>query len=205
MSLPPTPSVHSLLAFLEFLHVNSLSYKVILNYLSSLKHSATRFHWPLLPFTNHLVHDYLRSISINSQFAPTSRGVFDLSTMAAISRACEILDDPLLFRAIFLTAFFAFFRMSNMAPHSRFKFDPNKHILRQDVLFHHPGAHILIKWTKTLQDNKSHHFVQIPALQNKVLCPVRAIQQLLASRQLSPASPLFAHKDPPTIPSLIQQ
>ena len=200
MSLPPTPSVHSLLAFLEFLHVNSLSHKVILNYLSSLKHSATRFHWPLSPFTNHLVRDYLRSISINSQFAPTSRGVFDLSTMAAISRACEILDDPLLFRAIFLTAFFAFFRMSNMAPHSRFKFDPNKHILRQDVLFHQPGAHILMKWTKTLQDNKSHHFVQIPALQNKVLCPVRAIQQLLASRHLPPAFPLFVHKDPPYHP-----
>ena len=106
----------------------------------------------------------------------------------------------ILFRAVFLTAFFAFFTMSNVAPHSRFKFNPNKHILRQDVIFHHPGVHNLVKWTKTLQDNNSHHFVQIPALHNKDLCPVTAIQQLLVSRHLAPSDPLFAHKDCPHHP-----
>ena len=93
-----------------------------------------------------------------------------------------------------MTAFFAFFRMSNVASHSRFKFDPNRHILRQDVIFHHPRAHILVKRTKTLQDRNSHHFVQIPILQNKHLCPVTAIQQLLAPCQLVPSAHLFAHK-----------
>ena len=200
MSLPHPPSVHTLLAFMEFLHVNSLSYKVILTYLSSIKQASRGFHWSLSPFSHHLVLSYLRSISINLQFAPTPRGIFDLSTMSAISQACNILDDPILFRAAFLTTFFAFFRMSNMARHSRFKFDPNKHILRQDVIFHHPRAHVLVKWTKTLQDNNSHHFVQVPALHNKVLCPVRAIQQLLASRQLPPSHPLFAHKNCPYHP-----
>ena len=120
--------------------------------------------------------------------------------MSAISRACNVSDDPILFRALFLTAFFAFFRMSNVAPHSRFKFDPNRHILRQGVIFHHPGAHILVKWTKTLQGKNSHHFVQIPTLRNKHLCPVTAMQQLLASRQLAPSDPLFAHKNRPYHP-----
>ena len=200
MSLPHPPSTHSLLAFMEFLHVNSLSHKVILSYISSIKHAFMRFHWSLYPFSHQSVLSYLRSISINSQFSPTPRGIFDLSTMSAISRACNILEDPILFRAAFLTAFFALFRMSNVAPHSRFKFDPNQHILRQGGIFHHPGAHILVKWTKTLQDMSSHHFVQIPALKNKLLCPVTAIRHLLASRQLPPSSPLFAHKNLPHHP-----
>ena len=90
--------------------------------------------------------------------------------------------------------------MSNIAPNSRFKFDINKHILRQDILFLEPGAHILLKWTKTLQDSAAHHFVQIPALNNKILCPVLAIKHLLKSRNIPPSGPLFAHNYPPFHP-----
>ena len=200
MSLPVQPSVHSLLAFMEFLHVNSISYKVLLNYISSLKTLGKKFGWSLTPFDHHLVASYIRSISINSSFSPTPRGIFDLSTLSAISKACDILSDPPLFRAAFLLAFFAFLRMSNIAPHSRFKFDSNKHILRRDVLFLPPGAHILLKWTKTLQDTSAHHFVQIPALENSTLCPVRAIKALLKSRAILSTAPLFAHKSLPFHP-----
>ena len=90
--------------------------------------------------------------------------------------------------------------MSNIAPHSRFKFDKNKHIWRQDILFLPPGAHILLKWTKTLQDSSAHHFVQIQALKNSTLCQVRAIKKLLRSRDISPPAPLFAHNSPPFYP-----
>ena len=90
--------------------------------------------------------------------------------------------------------------MSNIAPHSRFKFDITKHILRQDVLFLEPGAHILLKWTKTLQDSAAHNIVQIPALKNKILCPVLAIKHLLKSRNIPPSDPLFAHNYSPFHP-----
>ena len=90
--------------------------------------------------------------------------------------------------------------MSNIAPHSRFKFDSNKHILRRDVPFLPPGAHILLKWTKTLQDTSAHHFVQIPALENSTLCPVRDIKALLKSRAIPSTAPLFAHKSLPFHP-----
>ena len=72
--------------------------------------------------------------------------------------------------------------MSNVAPHSKLKFDPMVHILRQDTLFLPPGAHILLKWTKTLQESSAHHFVQVKALKN-----------LLSSHDLPPQAPLFAH------------
>ena len=87
--------------------------------------------------------------------------------------------------------------MSNIAPHSKAAFDPYRHILHQDVLFLHPGAHILLKWTKTLQDRSAHHFVQIPNLKNPRLCPVRAIKELIESGPLPPHAPLFVHKNSP--------
>ena len=200
MSLPVDLSVHSLLAFLEYLYSNHISYKVILNYISSLKSAAKQYRWDLAVFTHHLIQAYVRSISINSSFNPTPRRIFDIKTLALISSTCDILDDPPLYRAAFLLAFFAFLRMSNVAPHSRFKFDPNRHFLRQDIIFQHPGAHILLKWTKALQDNSSHHIVQIPTLANHSICPVRALHKLLKSRPLSSISPLFVHNSHPYHP-----
>ena len=175
MEVPVELTVHSFLAFLEYLYINS----------------ATKYHWNPEILSHRLISKYLRSISINSRFAPTPRGIFNLNTLTLISQACDILDDSLLFRAIFLLAFFAFLRMSNIAPHSRFKFDASRHLLRQDIIFAHPGAHILIKWTKTLQDRSAHHFVQIPVLKNLSLCPVLALKKLLESRSLHLLHPSF--------------
>ena len=54
--------------------------------------------------------------------------------------ACYILPDPVLFRAIFLTAFYRFLRMSNVAPHKSRNFDPDRHFFRHDVTFTEAGA-----------------------------------------------------------------
>ena len=90
--------------------------------------------------------------------------------------------------------------MSNVAPHSLRSFDPTRHFLRQDIIFGPPGAHVLLKWTKTLQNRSHHHFVQIPEIPNPTLCPVRAVKDLLASRKLPSNAPLFAHSYPPFHP-----
>ena len=138
------------------------------------------------------IHRYIRSISINSRSNPTPRGIFDIPTLYNLSISCDILSDESLFRAMFLTAVCSFLRMSNIAPHSSSKFNPDFHLLRQDVIFVPPGAHLLIKWTKTVQHYKSHHWIQLPSIKNRFLCPVRALQALLASRPLPPP-PLFAN------------
>ena len=189
----------NLLAFLEFLYQNLLSPKVIRNYLSSLSSLCSLFR--ISSDCNHpALARFLRSISINSHFRPTPRGVFDVPTLYHISKACDLLSDPVLFRAIFLTAFYGFLRMSNLAPHSIKTFDQSKHFLRQDLFFDSPGAHLLLKWTKTLQDHRAHHIIQLPAIDNYFLCPVRALRALLTSRPLPPSSPLFANISPPFNP-----
>ena len=90
--------------------------------------------------------------------------------------------------------------MSNIAPHSSKNFSKQHHFLRQDVIFGPPGAHLVLKWTKTMQDRKSHNIIQLPTIKNKYLCPVQALTALLISRSLSPQDPLFASITPPHKP-----
>ena len=184
-AIQPQFTIQTVLSFLEFLHSNSVSPHVIVNYVSSLKTAAKKYKWDSEPLHHQLVSAYLRSISINS-FTPTPRGPFDLETLMSISKACDRLQDPLLYRAIFLTSYFAFLRMSNIAPHCRARFDPGRHLLRQDIIFASPGAHIIFKWSKTMQNRTVHQFVQIPQLLNSDLCPVTAIKSLLDSKPLPP-------------------
>ena len=197
MELPLVINLHNILAFLEYLHQNSLSVKVIKNYLSSISTMASFYHLDRSAISHPIVLRYLRGLSLSSPFKPTPRSIFDVPTLYLISKQCEILSDPLLFRAIFLPSFYAFLRMSNIAPHSSKQFDTQKHLLRQDVIFAPPGAHLILKWCKTMQDNKSHHIVKIPEIDNIWLCPVRALKALLSSRPLHSLAPLFATKVPP--------
>ena len=197
MDLPVSLSVHNILSFLEYLYQNGLSPKVIKNYLSSISSVLKFFNLDVSSLAHISISHYLRSISINSSFRPTPRGIFDITTLYQISKACDTLSDPALYRALFLTAFFGFLRMSNLAPHSSSKFDHTRHLLRQDIIFHPPGVHLLIKWTKTLQDYNSHHLIQLPELNNFFLCPTRALKTLLKSRPLPPSAPLFANNFSP--------
>ena len=87
--------------------------------------------------------------------------------------------------------------MSNIATHSTKQFSVDRHFLRQDVIFGPPGAHLVVKWTKTLQDHRSHHVIQLPEISNPLLCPIRALKKLLNSRPLPHHYPLFANNFPP--------
>ena len=102
-----------------------------------------------------------------------------------------MLDHPSLYRAIFLTSFFAFLRISNVAPYSAKSFDQSIHLTKSDIIFGPPGAHIIIKWSKTLQTRDKYQIVQIPSLVDKLICPVQAIQNMLTLYPRSRNAPLF--------------
>ena len=87
MGVQPEITIQTILSFLEFLHSNSVSPRVIANYVSSLKTVARRYKWDPEPLYHQLVSANLRSITINSTFNPTPRGTFNLNTLASISKA----------------------------------------------------------------------------------------------------------------------
>ena len=51
--------------------------------------------WSMPALSSHHVSGYIRSISINSMFATTAGGIFDVKTMYYISLSCDNLSAPL--------------------------------------------------------------------------------------------------------------
>ena len=104
----------TILAFMVFLQGNGLSHASIEAYVSSLKSQFKSLGLPLSPFTHHAVLLALRSMSIKVPVLKKTKGIFDLSTLHVIVNLCVTLG--FVYKLLFLLAFFAFLRLSNMPP-----------------------------------------------------------------------------------------
>ena len=94
------------------------------------------------------------------------------------------------FKSAILLAYFAFFRISNLVPQTIVSYDTLKHLARADIFFAQPGAHILLKWSKTMHMNNSVRVIKIPVLGASPLCPITALKQLLANTPNQPNYPI---------------
>ena len=74
------------------------------------------------------------------------------------------------------------------------KISPLYHLARADIIFAKPGFHIIVKWTKTIQDKKSVKILKIPSLGANPICPVKAVKNILKITPGSNNSPLFQYK-----------
>ena len=115
---------------------------------------------------------------INRPLALVSHNIIDLSRLESISTACDTFHCAEVLRAVFLTAFFGFFRLSNLAPHSISAFDSSRHLTGKDLFFTKKLVKILIKWSKTMQTRDVAQVVSLPKLKNKIICPFRALKAL---------------------------
>ena len=96
-----------------------------------------------------------------------------------------------IFKAVYLTAFFSFLRISNLVASSLSAYSHIKQLARADVMFAPPGASLLITWSQTLQNNDKICLIKIPFLKDSPLCPVTALQVLLRSTPKGKNLPLF--------------
>ena len=71
MKLPPTTTLHNIMVFIEYLHQNFISCKVISSYISSIKSMSVLYNLPSKIFSHPDITRLLRSISLTSHFAPT--------------------------------------------------------------------------------------------------------------------------------------
>ena len=145
-------TVQHLLAFVEFLAFSSLAYNTILNYCSGIKAKLQLFGLPVQPFEHKKYHLLLFSLSKNLPYNPKVKGVFDIDQLTRIIQLCETQPHSVVYKALFLTAFHAFLRLSNIAPEATHNFDVTRHLVRADLIYAPPGAHLMIKWSKTRQN-----------------------------------------------------
>ena len=104
---------------------------------------------------------------------------------------CEALPHPIIFKSVYLVAFYSFLRISNLVPHSIAAFSPLEQLARGDVFFAPPGLQLLITWSKTLQNRNKVIVIKLPAIKNVAICPVYHIKQLLQLLPGDQDSPLF--------------
>ena len=89
-----------------------------------------------------------------------------------------------------LLGFFGLLRISNIAPPFTKAFDPNKHLLRRDVSFLHPGTHIRLKWAKNIQAPERVHVLKLFCIKDPIMCPTQTLKALTAKKVLKPSDPL---------------
>lgn len=179
--------------FLIFLFDNQLSPATIASYVSALK-----YYFVVYNFDESLLHHssislLLRAFRLQAPIKIRKQGIIDLDLLQSIILACEVLPFPYLYKALFLLAFFSFCRISNFSPVASEKFDPSRQFIRNDLVWGHPGAHLIIKWAKNMQDRTSHQVVQIPIVSNKILCPIAALQTYFAKCPAGVTAPMFCH------------
>ena len=103
----------------------------------------------------------------------------------------SVLTDAM-FWAACLTAFFGFFRKSNLFPPPGIKFNPGKHLCRSDFVLFNWGIMIKIKYSKTIQFNERVLLTPLPLLPGHPLCPVAAITNaFIISSTADPMGPAF--------------
>ena len=170
--------VKLVLSFLECLVSNNSTYSMLCNYVSAIKASYVLYDLPHDLLDHPRVKLFLKSVRINRPLTLVSHNLIDLDMLSKISLACDDLECPQVFRAAFLTGFFGFLRLSNLAPHSLTMFDPSRHLTGQDLFFSKKWVKILLKWTKTIQNRDTVQLICLPKLKNPVICPFRALKAI---------------------------
>lgn len=178
-------------SFVTYLYDNGLSSRTISSYLSSIKFYFTYYNLNFKVLEHPALTLLLRSFVINAPVRIRKQGIITIQLLSDIVQACDILQYPTLYKALFLLAFFSFCRISNFAATSVANFQITNQFVRNDIIWGAPGAHLIIKWAKNIQDRKSHQVVRIPLLKNKLLCPVLALQTYFKAYPASSHAPMF--------------
>ena len=183
--------VQDIMAYLEYLVENGVSYNMICNNVSALKANFIMYDLEFHLLEHPCIRFFTKSLKINRPMSLVKRNIISLPTLQQLVQACHDLVSPFTFKAIFLVAFFGFLRISNIAPHSNAQFDNTRHLTRSDVEFTKSGMRITLKWSKTMQSRDKVHIITLPLLHPSPLCPVYALKRALAHYKPAPLQPLF--------------
>lgn len=98
-------------------------------------------------------------------------------------------------------------RKSNMVPVSLTEFDPNKQLLRQDVVIFKEVLLVFVKWSKTNQFGNRLVKIPLTAIPGSILCPVKAYRNMIALTLAPQHHPAFVvrARDFSIVPVLYKQ
>ena len=123
------------LSYLEFLVKNHVSVNMVCNHVSAIKAMAVLFNINHKALDHPRIRYFIKALKINRPLATPVRNIMTFKTLSKLVSHCYHLENAVVFKAIFLSAFFGFFRLSNLVPHNLGGFDPSRHFTGGDVFF----------------------------------------------------------------------
>ena len=186
----PSISTLDLLAFMEYLLQAGMSASNISNHLTAIRSMCIIYDCDTSSFRDKRIPLFIKAVKCNRPLQPSLPFVIDELLLHDIVLACSSLHSPIVFKALYLLAFYSFLRLSNILPHSVATFDSTRHLYVGDIIFSDSSAVVVVKWSKTMQYRAKVASVTIPALGTSDICPVAALQNIIHPSSL-PNQPLF--------------
>ena len=184
----------TIVLYLEFLIQNGLSAVSLHNALSVLQHYFALYSWNVANLSSRKVVLMCKSAKNNLPLKPKVRGIFTVDMLERLLHLTSDLPNAETFKALFLFAFYGFFRLASLAPPSLSTFDPTRYPLVKDIIWASQGMQYIQKTAKNMQSASEYRLVQLPRLSNVQLCPVVAVQTMIKRMALSQSDPLFMIK-----------
>ena len=191
MRLSPPYSMDTIVLYLEFLAQKNFKACPLRNNVAVLKHFFALFDWPVKSLTCRRVQLLLKSVKINLKMNVKVKGVISISMLKRLMKTVHKYYNGVTYKALFLVAYFGFFRLASLLPPTTGSFDRTRYLTVNDVVWGKPGAHIIITCAKNMQNSGQYHVVQLPELKNVLICPVLALKNMLKKQETSPDQPLF--------------
>ena len=160
------------LAYMEFLHQKGLSQPNISNHLAGIRAMFIDHGLNTSPFRNERFSLFIKSLRLNAPLSLRGQKIITIDLLQQTIVISEVLNDPLVFKSLYVFTFFSFLRLSNVLPHSAKQFNPTRHLTRGDLLFSEKFSTLIVKWSKTLQNRNQMTTMTIPDLGHSILCPI---------------------------------
>ena len=184
-----------LLRFIPFLGRDPISFQYASNVISSVKYFAAL----LDPSSVKVFDALLVAASLKGLKAQLSRPVrqklpFSLDHLYKFNKILDMNDcKQLSCWCAMLLAFFGCFRLSNLVPSSKAKFDPLKHFKRNDIRFEGDLVLVYFKWSKTNQHSSKVSWVPIGSSSDPRFSIKIQLSSLFSRINLPGSSPLFSY------------
>ena len=127
-----------ILAFLEFLHFNKFSPNVILNTVSAVKSRLQAYGFCVRHWSDQRITYFTKSLQHTKQFKAYLPQIIDVNMLTQIITLCDTTQDAVVFKALYIIAFFSFLRISNLVPHCTRSYSPLHQLARGNIFFAPP-------------------------------------------------------------------
>ena len=187
-------TVDTVTLFVEFLARTFMSAKSIINYLYGLKYLCLVLEQPV-----HVIQSFQVQLTVKAlkRTLPGGSNVklpIHVDMLKAIChQVIKLFPGKLgiVLRCAYTFAFFTLLRVSNLAPYQVSQFDPHRQLCRNDVLFTTTGLAVLVKWSKTRQENNFINLIPLSPVPDSNICPVKAFQSMIKAIPAHTQAPLF--------------